>query len=767
MVSMGGDGDREATFATKADVLKHTAKRWATGLLGPLSYSPRRGHLFVLGRGGDIRVVDIKHEKRQRGEDAALPFEIDVLESGTRLVPDANLPEGFVGTKIEACPIGSPSEQRLAIAGIVPGDVPNRVSTALFIASVNPLQSRRGGPRAKQASKVDEGKYAIRKIHDNLEGLEHLNVLKFSWHPRSANHLVALLENPLTHETFLHVYNVGDDCDHDLTTPEQKYCLRASGQGLGYGLVKVKKDQRFVDFSFGPISGWASLAIFLATQNGQAYFLWPINPFGASTDSANSRSHGEGGGDLGVDGLATSAPPPTACTLHGPLGVLGGASEDGTSSGGNGQVSPSAAVATSISCVSAGSNCIVLLTSFADGVVDAHAVMGSLGGDLSPLEHGEVGDLVSISASLNAVECADVEILRVDRIEGGEEGCVVVDALEPDNFFIFQERGIYKVHLSWLGALSQWLMGLLDEDEEGGGEVEGGLVMAPPVVSAVHEAAGDRLTGLSVFAGAMITNRIDPQICFGLGRRVIRLAPLAEDPDVDQDGAALRPSVSFDVSSLECSTAEIDAWYGGLALPPAREVGALRQSKKKADAGSEPTTNETLHENISNLKSEYIDKLHAVSRDLAERLRLVKASAEAEAKRGEEMEKSSEIFRKGMERSKTKIAEAVQRQRDLVQKAKKVGDLIAQSQVQLSASEVSFSEELRDTDAACAQLEERIKKIKARAPLVGSQRHGDQGGASLATAYIRQLPKVRSVLEETAEEVNLSVFKLLKLKTHL
>ena len=41
------------------------------------------------------------------------------------------------------------------------------------------------------------------------------------------------------------------------------------------------------------------------------------------------------------------------------------------------------------------------------------------------------------------------------------------------------------------------------------------------------------------------------------------------------------------------------------------------------------------------------------------------------------------------------LGEAVERQRELVEKAKRVGELITASQARLSTSEVSFSEELR------------------------------------------------------------------------
>ena len=122
---------------------------------------------YVLGKQSRIRVIDVKRETKEH---------IDVT----------GLPEGFVALAIQASPIANPYEQRLAICGLHEG-----VST-LFVTTVKRSKGH---------------KCPARKISQQATSC---NVLKFSWHPRSAKHIVALLENPLTHESFLHVYNIDE-----------------------------------------------------------------------------------------------------------------------------------------------------------------------------------------------------------------------------------------------------------------------------------------------------------------------------------------------------------------------------------------------------------------------------------------------------------------------------------------------------------------------------------------------------------------------------
>ncbi|QDZ20768.1 hypothetical protein HOP50_04g32900 [Chloropicon primus] len=735
----------EFAFASAADVAEVTPKAWAEGLLnlgGPSSYSARRGHLYVIGKGGEICVLDVKQESRKRRdalgeakEGAKESFEIDIAESGTRLVPEERLPEGFLATSVEASPISSPYEQRLAICGLVaPEGCSGTVSTALFLASVNPLQARRKAPKASTA-KVErsEGNYSVRKIHDNFQGSEHLNVLKFLWHPKSANHLVALLENPLTHESFLHVYNVKDGEGEDLATPEQKFCLRASGHGLGYGMVKVKKEHRFVDFTFGTLSGWASQVAFLTTQSGDVFCLGPLRPFpSGSPQNGGSPSRQEGhdeGGEL-----------VTVPQLYGPLEACSRESDD---EDGEAHLSAGGAAATSITCISAGSNCIVLLLSFRNGMIRCYVVMGDLRPEIS--EQNAYNDLLRMSASLNAVECADIQILLIDRIDGGENGRVVLDSIEPENFFLVQGKEVFRVSLCWLRSLSQWLMDLLDEE---GGEVRD-LDMPPPVVSKVYGGKGENIT-----FGEMISNRIDPHIAFGVSKGRVCILQV-QDLEVETSDS-LRPSVSFDINSLECSTAEMDKWYDSL---PLSDKEAELKWQKRAGSITMPL-NEYLHDSITNLKEGYIERMHKTAKDLNERLKVLKDSGIEEIGRAKEIEKSLAQFNKGQKDSRDKIQETVEKQTMLMDKAKKVRELISISQVRLSAKEVSFSEELRDMEGACAQLEERIKKIKSQI----QRGHTQALQKGSLTQYIRQLPKVRSILEEDAATVKRNIAKVFEIK---
>ena len=168
-----------------------------------------------------------------------------------------------------------------------------------------------------------------------------------------------------------------------------------------------------------------------------------------------------------------------------------------------------------------------------------------------------------------------------------------------------------------------------------------------------------------------------------------------------------------------------------------------------------------MHEGLSCLKEGYIERLQRVAGDLTARLDLLRDSGGKEAARAEDIEKSVRLLG-GVEANRGKIAEAVERQRELVEKAKRVGELITASQARLSTTEVSFSEELRGMEGACAQLEERIGKIKD-----GAQKVMAQKGHNSVSQYIRQLPKVRSILEEDAATVQMNIAKIMEIKQSL
>ena len=733
-------------FATRGDVAAAASKPWAESMLrlvGPSSYSARRGHLYVLGKGGEIGVVDVKEERRrsrdcgsERGEaeGAGPSFEVNAGECAMRFAPGKGFPEGFLATALEASPVSSPYEQRLAIGGLSRGDGSAGASTAIFLASVNPRNSRRRVVADASGGSEEAGKYSVFTVHDNLQGCEHLNALKFAWHPGSANHLVVLLENPLTHESFLHVYDVsGEEGGNAVAQPEQAYCLRASGQGLGFGMVKVKKEHRFVDFAFGPMSGWASRAIFLAARSGEVYCLCPLGPLGLG--SGPNKTINAAGAEDSPDREPSEAVERgvTVPQLYGPLEVCGSGSAGG-------EESP----ATAVSCVSAGSNCVVLLTSFACGLVKSHVVMGDLWPE--PNARGACEDLLRVSASLNAVDCPELQLLQVDRLEAAAGGLVVADPIEPESFFLVQESAVFRVSLCWMRTLSQWLLDLLGEE----GEDAKDLSMPPPVVSKIFSAAGG-----DIAFGEMIANRIDPHVAFGLSGGRIRVLQVQEDLDVEPT-QNLRPAVEFDIGSLDCSTTEIDGWYASLPLSDSDAIARLGSRKK----GSQQA-DEVMHEGLSCLKEGYIERLQRVAGDLTARLDLLRDSGGKEAARAEDIEKSVRLLG-GVEANRGKIAEAVERQRELVEKAKRVGELITASQARLSTTEVSFSEELRGMEGACAQLEERIGKIKD-----GAQKVMAQKGHNSVSQYIRQLPKVRSILEEDAATVQMNIAKIMEIKQSL
>ena len=91
-----------------------------------------------------------------------------------------------------------------------------------------------------------------------------------------------------------------------------------------------------------------------------------------------------------------------------------------------------------------------------------------------------------------------------------------------------------------------------------------------------------------------------------------------------------------------------------------------------------------------------------------------------------------------------------------------VVDSLAWLAVISSPTLLAFSEELRGMEGACAQLEERIGKIKD-----GAQKVMAQKGHNSVSQYIRQLPKVRSILEEDAATVQMNIAKIMEIKQSL
>ena len=81
--------------------------------------------------------------EREGAEGAGPSFEVNAGECAMRLAPGKGFPEGFLATALEASPVSSPYEQRLAIGGVSRGDGSAGASTAIFLASVNPRNSRR------------------------------------------------------------------------------------------------------------------------------------------------------------------------------------------------------------------------------------------------------------------------------------------------------------------------------------------------------------------------------------------------------------------------------------------------------------------------------------------------------------------------------------------------------------------------------------------------------------------------------------------------
>ena len=90
------------------------------------------------------------------------------MENGGKLVPEDVLPDGFIATKVEVSPVSNPYEQRLAIGGLSRSDLGKGTSTSLFVASVNPLQTRQGAKgRSGGAGSGSKQQYRLRKVHDS------------------------------------------------------------------------------------------------------------------------------------------------------------------------------------------------------------------------------------------------------------------------------------------------------------------------------------------------------------------------------------------------------------------------------------------------------------------------------------------------------------------------------------------------------------------------------------------------------------------------
>ncbi len=803
-------------------------------------------------------------------------------------------PKNFLATGVEACPISNPYEQRLAICGLSPdADAPKGVQTALYVASVNPLQGQgaAGGRKfagaGAGAAGQSSGEYALRKVHDNLDGYEQLNVLKFAWHPRSANHLVVLLENPLTHECFLHLYNVAgaenqqavgagagrghesasasttpmgrrfdafDDGDSDdeaaflaSTTaglvPEQKYALHASGQGLGYGMVKVERCHRFVDFAFGPSAdGWGCFTLFLLAQSGQVYYLCPVIPFGASYDSeVVSRLHRGIVAEIQLekeqlaDGDAAGAPEealdelfmvkawlesvfPTllraqdereegaspgghggrtrsvgrevepdraallqmTASLCGPVSQVRGGGDNGDEAaaeleaGAEGAPAKAAAAA-SIACVSAGSNCVVLLTGDSGGRVDAHVIMG----DLQPqwdlrqpaeiLPEGRAGP--QVAASLNATGSSAIQTLLVDRvafeIASGEDGefRIEADPVEPQCVYCLHRRGIYMLCLSWIPSLSQWLSAVADGEGDSDGFSSGRLAgselsMPPLVVHKLHWAEDIiDAEARDLVHGVLISNRVSGStLAFGENNKkgdkgfgaALKFQKIPEDlPQGDAKPA--RPAVAFDPHKLECSTAELDEWYGKYVKE--HKPAAI---KPAGQLTSDAAFSEYLHSSLSQLKGEYIERFLSTKEDLSHRLEVVRKEAGAQASKQKSICETVDAMNDKVARNQAKLREVEARQADLTSKSTAVLALLERSMSELSSCEKDFREELEDMGEAVKLLERQLRSVQDRARRgLPHQLHQTQ-----LSDYIRQLPKVRQILEEDAEIVRNNIAKV-------
>jgi hypothetical protein len=669
-------------------------------------------------------------------------------------------------------------------------------------------------------------------VHDSAEDSEHLTVLKYAWHPRSANHLVVLLENPLTHASYLHIYNVSgeniqsDECDM-AAGPEQRYALFASGHGLGYGMVKIKKEHRFVDFAFGPLSGWGCFTVFLLAQGGKTYCLCPIIPFGASydfevvmqllkgvkteiqleketlQDYVGGRSMEEESLDelyllkswiekvfpvLLQDGYVSREVEPNkeallsmTASLCGPVQPAQILQVDEKDQ--NQQRHSSQATATAITSLSAGSNCTILLTSYADGTVDSHVVMGEMSPqwDLRQTEiisgNGKGGQ---ISVALNATRSTSIQTLLVDRMNFGEGESskifhIEVDPIEPQYVYCFHSNGIFLICLSWIPSLSQWLNSLVDGNEEDEGFSDGGskgieLRMAAPVTKKLY------WTENELIFGALISNRVSGStIAFGeisikkgeegysssSSACKVRLLKLPEDlPQYDMSPS--RPSVSFDLQNLECSSAELDEWYKKYL----KDVDEDPIKGPAAGSLSDTQLSEYLHSSISALKEKFIHRSLDSYEDLNSRLEVMKKEAESQEATSTSINTSVDRLNERMEQNQTRLSEIKAKQAQLSDKCQNIAERMEKKSTQLSGEEQDFIDFIDFQKNACAAIEQKIGQINSRIEKI-TRRGFLKTRTSTINTYLSQLPKVKTILQEDAQIVNQNLTKLKEIEQKL
>jgi len=351
---------------------------------------------------------------------------------------------------------------------------------------------------------------------------------------------------------------------------------------------------------------------------------------------------------------------------------------------------------------------------------------------------------------------------------------IEADPVEPQCVYCLHRRGIYMLCLSWIPSLSQWLSAFADGEGEAdgfsGARLAGSELSMPPlVVEKLYWAEDSRSQDL--VHGVLISNRVSGStLAFGENKEKgggplgssssssssetvgasLRFQQIPEDlPQGDAKPA--RPEVAFDLEKLECSTAELDKWYDKyvkehkpVAIKPAGQLT------------SDAAFSEYLHSSLSQLKGEYIERFLTMKEDLSHRLEVVRKEAGVQAKKQKDICETVDAMNAKLVRNQARLHEVESKQEELTSKSAAVLDLLERSMSELSTCEKDFKEELEDMGDAVKLLERQLKSVQDRARRgLPHQLHQTQ-----LSDYIRQLPKVRQILEEDAEIVRNNIAKV-------
>lgn len=602
-----------------------------------------------------------------------------------------------------------------------------------------------------------------------LEQQRSLRVRKLRWHPRSAFHVAALLEDSLTGAAAFHLYNVG----RDRALPEQEYGLFPGGpRGFGLFDYDAPGSEILRDFTWAPEAGWGLFSVLFLGSSGGVFTLGPLAPFGALYPREEVRALAdevfpdaeavEGAGEdsdravLWLEGvfpdLASGAATEVeaqpfalreaAPALRGPLQAF----PEGRQGGAGGE-------ACALAVGSPGPGCTVVSQADHTGTVTVQL----LAGDFAPLWEDSMVDCIFApggtpsapdevlahvtcdlavrSSGANQLSLLTIECVELGGVSSSERGLasqLLVDPQSGGDLYCHHANGLHLITLPWAASVVDWLGagtalggGSAESEDEGEDEAAGGVSalsgpdLAPPVVRTL-------MYGETEPAGAvLVTDRLGggEVVCFDRqaggkgGDCMVRFIPATGGPG---SGAGREKALSPEKAAVEGADAwdareelrEVEAWYKELT-----EGGAPRGSlpvASKPMAAATPEGQRYLHECVVALSKAHIERCHQIHERCLGREDQLREEFERQEEKKEEVALKLKTELNKAKAVKARLARAKALHKNLAARVKILAELDSSRPMELSGAEVKALQSFKALEEIYEKFGGRIQECKRR-----------------------------------------------------